>query len=120
MDVGGKPVSIELTCADKLKVLSDKTRLSVMECLMDEPSHVGRLAEILEVEQSLLSHHLKVLREAGLVISDRDGKSVLYKAAPGTEVAGAENTINLGCCRLVFDPEQKRKRRELIASKHSK
>lgn len=117
MDFEGRRIlASELTCAEKLKVLSDKTRLAVMECLMEQPSHVGNLAEILDVEQSLLSHHLKVLREAGLVIADRDGKAVLYKAAPETEVAGTTKAINLGCCQLVFDPEQRSKRRSLISS----
>jgi ArsR family transcriptional regulator len=96
-----------LTCAEKLKVLADRTRLAVMESLMDEPSHVGRLAELLDVEQSLLSHHLKVLREAGLVVADREGKAVLYRAAPEAQVPKLRNAINLGCCQLHFEPGPK-------------
>jgi ArsR family transcriptional regulator len=94
-----------MTCAEKLKVLSDRTRLAVMECLMEQPSHVGRLGEILGVEQSLLSHHLKVLRDAGLVLADRDGKAVLYRVAPEAQVESGR-AINLGCCQLYFDPGQ--------------
>jgi ArsR family transcriptional regulator len=78
-----------------------------MESLMQDPSHVGRLAEILNVEQSLLSHHLKVLREAGLVVADRDGKAVLYRVAPETRVPGTRKAINLGCCQLHFEPGQR-------------
>lgn len=89
------------TCARKLKVLSDSTRLAVMELLMKKPSHVGPLVEALGVEQSLLSHHLKVLRDAGLVIADRDGKSVLYSVAPEARTASGK-AINLGCCQLLF------------------
>jgi len=96
-----------LTCAEKLKVLADRTRLAVMESLMDDPSHVGRLVEILDVEQSLLSHHLRVLREAGLVVADRQGKAVLYRVAPETLVDGSRSAINLGCCQLHFHPGQK-------------
>ncbi len=95
----------ELTCADKLKVLSDRTRLAVMEYLMEQPSHVGTLVDALGVEQSLLSHHLKVLREAELVVADRDGKAVLYSVAPAA-MTDSRRAINLGCCRLVFDPGQ--------------
>jgi ArsR family transcriptional regulator len=98
--------SRELTCAEKLRVLADRTRLAVMESLMDQPSHVGRLAEMLDVEQSLLSHHLKVLRKAGLVVADREGKAVLYRVAPKTKVKGLRSAINLGCCQLHFDPGQ--------------
>ena len=97
----------ELTCSDKLKVLADRTRLAVMEFLMDEPCHVGRLAETLNVEQSLLSHHLKVLREAGLVVADREGKAILYRVAPEAEVSGTRKAINLGCCQLHFEPGQR-------------
>ena len=96
-----------LTCAEKLKVLADKTRLAVMECLMDGPSHVGTLTEILNIDQSLLSHHLKVLRGAGLVVAHRDGKAVLYHLAPETRVATPGRAINLGCCQLHFEPGQR-------------
>ena len=96
-----------LTCADKLKVLADRTRLAVMECLMEKPSHVGTLAEALNVEQSLLSHHLSVLRSAGLVVADRDGKAVLYRVAPEAQVSKSDQAINLGCCQLHFNPGQR-------------
>lgn len=96
---------IPSTCARKLKVLSDSTRLAVMELLIQKPSHVGPLVEALGVEQSLLSHHLRVLREAGLVVADRDGKSVLYSLAPDVR-ADSKEAINLGCCQLLFKPGQ--------------
>ena len=104
------PVSRDLPCAEKLKVLADRTRLAVMETLMSEPSHVSRLGDLLNVEQSLLSHHLRVLREAGLVIADRDGKNVIYRVAPTTQVAGSRSAINLGCCQLHFEPGLKSRR----------
>ena len=89
-------------CAAKLKALADPTRLSVMEALMDRPRHVSELVELLGVEQSLLSHHLKVLRDIGLLEASRDGKAVLYSLAPGVEGASAEKTLRLGCCQLSF------------------
>lgn len=96
----------ELSCSQKLKVLSDRTRLAVMEYLMEEPSHVGTLVNALGIEQSLLSHHLKVLREAELVVADRDGKAVLYSVAPAAKTE-SRKVINLGCCQLVFNPGQR-------------
>jgi DNA-binding transcriptional ArsR family regulator len=53
-------------CVRKLKVLADTTRLAVLQSLMEEPKHVGELNAAIGVEQSLLSHHLKVLRRRGL------------------------------------------------------
>jgi DNA-binding transcriptional ArsR family regulator len=92
----------EPDCAQKLKVLSDATRLAVLEALMAGPKHVGEINEGLGIEQSLLSHHLKVLREAGLVNATRDGKAVLYELAPGVAPEGEAKSIDLGCCQLSF------------------
>ena len=92
------------TCAAKLKVLADPTRLAVLEALMAAPQHVGALQQRLGVEQSLLSHHLQTLREAGLVEAERDGKAVLYRLAPGVAAARPGGAaIDLGCCLLSFD-----------------
>ncbi len=91
-----------VNCVDKLKVLADPTRLSVMDELFHGPRHVNDLARILSVEQSLLSHHLKVLRDAELVIASRLGKGVIYSLPPGTDTRTTEKTIDLGCCCLNF------------------
>jgi ArsR family transcriptional regulator len=92
-------------CASRLKLLSDPTRLEVIRRLLDSPRHVGELQEELEIEQSLLSHHLRVLREAGLVRSKRDGKAVLYSVADDTVVSTGGDAIHLGCCVLSFGEE---------------
>lgn len=89
-------------CASKLRVLADPTRLAVLESLIAGPKHVGAMQKQLGVEQSLLSHHLQTLREAGLVEGHRDGKAVLYRIAPGV-VAGNGDGLDLGCCVLSFN-----------------
>jgi len=91
------------SCASLLKVLADETRLSVVEQLLAGPKHVGEINETLGVEQSLLSHHLKVLREAGLVTAERDGKQVLYSLAKTVQGSRQGRAINLGCCLISFD-----------------
>jgi len=93
----------ETSCAELLKVLADETRLAVMQQLLAGPRHVREINAALQLEQSLLSHHLKVLREAGLVVSERDGKAVLYRLAPTVEGARKGKAINLGCCLLSFE-----------------
>jgi ArsR family transcriptional regulator len=93
----------EVSCASLLKVLADDTRLAVVQQLMQGPKHVSELNENLQLEQSLLSHHLKMLREAGLVLSERDGKRVTYRLAPGMESARTGKAINLGCCLISFE-----------------
>ncbi|MEA5574394.1 metalloregulator ArsR/SmtB family transcription factor [Calothrix sp. UHCC 0171] len=90
-------------CAHQLKVLADTTRLSVLKILMEGPKHVGELNSVLQLEQSLLSHHLKILREAGFVEATRDGKAVLYHFVPTIRQVNAVKAIDLGCCLLSFE-----------------
>jgi len=91
------------SCASKLKVLSDSTRLAVLEFLMDGPRNVGELMEELSVEQSLLSHHLAVLRDHGLVEATREGKTMIYQLPTDVSDSAAGKAINLGCCKISFD-----------------
>ena len=90
-------------CASVLKVLADETRLAVVEQLLDGSKHVGEINEALGVEQTLLSHHLRVLRDAGIVTSQRDGKQVLYSLATNVQSSRRGRAINLGCCKISFD-----------------
>lgn len=91
-----------LSCAEVLKALADETRLGVVEQLMSGPKRVGEMNRRLRVEPTLLSHHLRVLREAGIVEGRRDGKGVLYQLSPQVESKRREKTLDLGCCRLDF------------------
>lgn len=65
--------------------------------------HVGAIQAALGIEQSLLSHHLKHLREAGVVGSSRDGKAVLYRLTPTMENQ-KDGVVDLGCCQITFEP----------------
>ncbi|MBM4015707.1 MAG: metalloregulator ArsR/SmtB family transcription factor [Planctomycetes bacterium] len=90
------------SCVEKLKSLADATRLEVLHLLAEGAKSVSGLQERLRIDQSLLSHHLAVLREAGLVRGRRAGKSVVYRLAEGVAVEGASTGIDLGCCQLHF------------------
>ena len=106
------------SCASKLKALADTTRLAVVESLLAGPKRVGELGLQLGVEQSLLSHHLRVLREMGLLEAKRDGKAVVYALAPGVAAAtrggssngAASRTVDLGCCQLSFEDDDQETR----------
>lgn len=89
-------------CAGLLRLLADETRLAVVRVLLSGPRHVSEINERVAVEPTLLSHHLRVLREGGIVKAERDGKAVLYRLSPKVESKRAGNVIDLGCCRLSF------------------
>lgn len=94
-----KPIS----CASKLKALADPTRLAVLKALFSGPKYVNELSTLLNVEQSLLSHHLQVLRKVQLVEPIRDGKAVRYQLYSPPQTKKTMQVIQLGCCQLSFD-----------------
>jgi ArsR family transcriptional regulator len=67
----------ELT--DYLKVIADANRLKILCLLKDGERCVCDIYEPLALPQNLISHHLKVLKEAGLVLSRKQGKWVHYR-----------------------------------------
>jgi ArsR family transcriptional regulator len=62
--------------------LSDETRLAVLQMLGDGERCVCDLQAALDVAQSRLSFHLKVLKEAGLVTDRKDGRWSYYTLVP--------------------------------------
>ena len=87
-------------CSRKLKTIADPTRWAVIAQLIGCPKSVTELNESLEVEPTLLSHHLKILRDEGFVESMREGKNKRYRLSPDLELTPPGRGINLGCCRL--------------------
>ena len=69
--------------ADAFRVLSDPTRLLILERLRNGERCVCDLMDLLDAAQSRLSFHLRVLKEAGMVSDRRDGRWVYYTLIPG-------------------------------------
>jgi DNA-binding transcriptional ArsR family regulator len=95
-------------CARLLSALAAPERLRIVQMLRDGPRNVSEIAELLAIElvnaSHHPSHHLTVLRHAGLVESRKKGRFVFYSLAPGTyevdEAGQLTGQVNLGCCRL--------------------
>ena len=69
--------------SDVFHAVADPTRRGVLEALRDEDQlAVGAMADRLGVSMPLLSRHLAVLREAGLVVEQRSGRQRLYRLRP--------------------------------------
>ncbi|KPV46366.1 hypothetical protein SE19_05875, partial [Acidiplasma aeolicum] len=65
--------------ANIYKMLSDETRLKILKLLSSESLSVSGIINKMGMDQPLISHKLKDLRENGLVISYRSGKNIIYK-----------------------------------------
>ncbi len=62
--------------------LGDRTRRAIFERLVERPCAVGELAGGLPVSRPAVSQHLKVLKDAGLVVDDAAGNRRIYRVNP--------------------------------------
>jgi DNA-binding transcriptional ArsR family regulator len=78
--------------ARMLKVLGDPTRLSIFSILMEGIQCNCEIAERLGLSLSLISHHLRVLREVGLVDAERDAQDArwIYYSVNREKLAGLD------------------------------
>jgi len=64
--------------AELFKVFGDATRIKILFVLLENEMCVCDIAQILNMQQSAISHQLRVLKQARLVKYRRDGKTVFY------------------------------------------
>jgi ArsR family transcriptional regulator, arsenate/arsenite/antimonite-responsive transcriptional repressor len=73
------------TTANILKLLGDKTRLSIMGMLMINDCCVCEFVDVFQMSQPAISQHLRKLKDAGLVKEQRKGKWVIYSLDQGNQ-----------------------------------
>ena len=88
--------------AEILAGFADPNRIRIVEFLRDGSKNVTQLAKLLSIEIVNLSHHLKVLREAGLVQTEKLGRSVNYSLHPKVFNDGdpKATVLDIGWCRV--------------------
>ncbi len=64
--------------AEMFRLLGEPNRLSIVASCLDGPLNVGEITSRLALSQSLVSHHLRLLRAARLLKAGRRGKQVFY------------------------------------------
>ena len=65
--------------AELFRAFSDTSRVRIISAITTQELNVGTLAEIVGVSESAVSHHMRGLRQMGLVKARRDGKEVYYR-----------------------------------------
>ncbi|MEP0005766.1 MAG: autorepressor SdpR family transcription factor [Balneola sp.] len=60
------------------KALNDSTRRQILDLLKEKDLSAGEIAEAFEISKPSISHHLDLLKNAGLVSSERDGQFIVY------------------------------------------
>lgn len=66
-----------------LQALADPVRVTIVESLAERPRSVNEVVSLFNLTQPAISHHLKVLRETGLVTATAEGQSRIYRLNPG-------------------------------------
>ena len=69
------------TVADVFKQLSDGSRIRIFWLLCHYRACVTNIAALLQMSNPAVSHHLRPLKASGLIVSQRAGREVYYKAA---------------------------------------
>ena len=85
--------------ADVLKTLANARRLEIAHLLAHEPMAVGRISDRLALAQPNVSQHLALMRAAGVVVAERDGREIRYGIADPDIIAA---------CRLMRAALQRR------------
>lgn len=70
-----------LRLADLFKIFGDGTRIRILYVLLEAEVCVCHLAQALGMTQSAVSHQLRILRQAHLVKTTREGKTIFYSLA---------------------------------------
>ncbi len=92
--------------APVLKALSDENRLTILLAIADRDSSVTELSRFTGLSQPLVSHHLKYLRDTGLVAATPVGRSNVYSLC----CSAFNETISAlsGLAALTTDPKEQR------------
>lgn len=106
MEVKAKEIEIE-QASTVLKLLGDKTRLSMMKLLEKNECCVCEFVEIFNITQPAISQHLRKLRDVGLVKENRKGQWIFYSL--NADSAMYEMVLHI----LAFIPSQDERIQEL-------
>ncbi len=96
------------TLADRLKVLAEPKRLLILHLLMEGVQCNCELGGALDMPPNLISHHLSVLRRAGLVVIERDALDARWIYYSINRQALAELNVLFG---MFFNPARIKPRR---------
>src|SRR5947209_14690408 len=103
-------------CAELLSALAAPERLEIVRLLTDGERNVTQIIEALGIPPLNVSHHLTVLKTAGLIRGEKRGRFVWYALQPGVleeavEAGIPNEALNLGCCRIEFPTATRSRRR---------
>ncbi len=90
-----------IQAAEMFKQISDGSRLRIFWFLCHCEECVSNIAAVMEMSDPAVSHHLKLLRKSGLIVSRRDGKEIYYRMADSQQARlvhkACEDMFRISC-----------------------
>lgn len=97
------------------KALSNETRQKILRMVEIEPMRVSDIARVFKTTQPTISHHLDLLKRAGLVAAKRDGQSIYYSMKKALFQSCCSDFLSMFLCCSGFlqiqKPRAKQKRK---------
>jgi ArsR family transcriptional regulator, arsenate/arsenite/antimonite-responsive transcriptional repressor len=97
----------------QFKALADENRIRILKMLEVRPLCVCEITELLRISTSTVSKHLAILRNAGFITDQKDGKFVVYALIAEGEENGVRELLDLVRSRLTNEKEIKIYERKL-------
>lgn len=91
-----------------MRMLTDPLRVQIIELLADGPACVCHLVADTGQKQPTVSHHLRALRETGLVVAEPHGRFTYYRLLPGALVQAGQGLCELAA-RAAANADARRK-----------
>lgn len=89
---------------EMIKAVADKNRMRIMLMLSERPMCVCELDSVLGIALSTISAHLKQMRSAGVIVSEKEGRWVIYRVADNALIGTMIQEIK---SKLIDDEEVK-------------
>lgn len=80
--------------AGTFQLISDATRLKILWLLCHHETCVNNIAIAVDMSAPAVSHHLRILKQAGLIVSRRDGKEMYYKLVDSDEAVLVHRAVD--------------------------
>jgi biotin operon repressor len=97
-----------------LKSLADKSRIMIVNCLMDRPGYVQKLADQLDLAESTVSFHIKKLENAGLIYSKKEQYYTNYYLKKDIFKKTLEELIKIDKKDLVCQQDREQKYKDKV------
>jgi len=102
------------------KAMSDGTRRGILEMLREGDLSAGEIAAAFSLTKPAISHHLSVLKEAGLATERREGQQIIYTLREDSIVEAIDGFMGKLCSHTRERRDEQKKKRDASRTKHTK